>query len=68
MRVFLVGLLFAFRSFTVNLAIDDYLLATLRLGCGGEDFNFLDFTTAQRFYCEYKIRERIHRDVLIPDY
>ena len=68
MRVFLVGLLFASGSFTANLANGDYPSATLRLGCGGEDFNFLEFITAQRFYCEYKIRERIHRSILIYDY
>jgi len=41
-----IRLLFASRSFTANLAVDDYLSATLHLGCGGEDFNFLEFTTA----------------------
>ena len=63
MRVFIIGLLFASKSFINNLAVINYLSATLRLGYGGEDFNFLKFITAQRFYCEYKIRERIHRDI-----
>ncbi len=63
MRRLFIRLLFASGSFAIFLAKNDYPSATLRLGNGGEDFNFLEFTTAQRFYCEYKIRERIHRDV-----
>ncbi len=58
------GLRFASRSSSPNLAVSDlsfrYYLAT---DARRIDLNNLAFVSAERFYCEYRTRERIHRAV-----
>ena len=58
----LSGLSFAAKSSMPYLAIRHYFLAMLPTE-GEVDFNHLARWTAVRFYCEYRTRERIHRNV-----
>jgi hypothetical protein len=61
--LFMFRLLFAARSSMSYLAVTALSFGYAPRRKGGVDSNHLAHLAAARFYCEYRTRERIHRDV-----